>query len=186
MVLRRWTREHRIIQQFDTTLAVHATLLSWEFRWAHTVAVSSMFRLTATEKKQLWAREQQDLNQGVSFVVAAASSDNILNDLEKGTPDLEGSGRKSSRSHWRITLEVDRADPVLPMEIKLIEPITKLHRRMFPHAGHFHRLYLVRFPRRVGEREVLPHDARIIRLRFTGSPGAARLIWHTTNVVVSE
>ncbi|PKN45540.1 MAG: hypothetical protein CVU59_08745, partial [Deltaproteobacteria bacterium HGW-Deltaproteobacteria-17] len=86
-ILKRWTRAYRIIQQFDTTLDIHATLLSWEFRWAYTVAVSRWFRLTETEKKKLWATAQQELGSGVEFVVATASTESSWNDLEKGTPD---------------------------------------------------------------------------------------------------
>ncbi|MBU1242100.1 hypothetical protein KKD52_15765 [Myxococcota bacterium] len=185
-ILKRWTRQYRIIQQFDTTLDIHATLLSWEFRWAYTVAVSRWFRLTETEKKKLWATAQQELESSVEFVVATASTESSWNDLEKGTPDLPGPGQPVKRSLWRVTLEVDSAEPVTPLEIKAIEPISKLHKDMFPYIGYFHRLFVIRFPRTVGGKEVLPETARVIRLRFAGSLGNARLVWQTTNLVVNQ
>ena len=185
-ILKRWTRDYRIIQQFDTTLDVHATLLSWEFRWAYTVAVSRWFRLTETDKKKLWASQQQELESTVDFIVSTASTDNAWNDLEKGTPELSGPGQVIKRSLWRITLEVDASEPVTPLEIKAIEPISKLHKDMFPYIGYFHRLFVIRFPRTVGGREVLPETARVIRLRFAGSLGSARLLWQTTNLVVNQ
>lgn len=186
-VLARWTRHERILQQLDTTLDVRATLLSWEFRWAYTVAVSRWFRLSEADKKRLWASQQQELEAGVEFVVVSSSSEASWNDLEKGTPEVPGPGRQLQRSLWRITLYVDAADPVTPVEIKAVEPISKLHRDMFPHIGYFHRLFLVRFPARTAEgREVLPEAARKIRLRFSGSLGNTELTWHTTNQVVNE
>lgn len=188
-ILDRWTREERVVQLLDTTLDVHATLLSWEFRWAYTVAVARYFRLSETDKKRLWASQQQELDAGVEFVVATASTDVAWNDLEKGTPEeVPGPGRPLSRSLWRITLHVDNAEPVIPSEIKAVEPISKLHKDMFPHIGYFHRLFLIRFPRTTPDgREVLPETARRIELRFSGSLGTTRrhLIWKTTNMVVN-
>ncbi len=185
-VLKRWTRHYRIIRQFDTALDIHATLLSWEFRWAYTVALSRWYRLPEAEKMRMWARQQQDLDAAVEFIVAAVSSDNSWNDLEKGAPDpASAPGETVKRSLWRLTLEVDSAPPVLPMEIRVIEPISKLHRDMFPYIGFFHRLYLVRFPRTVEGREVLPETARVIRLRAASSLGAGGLKWETTNLFVN-
>ncbi len=186
-VLGRWTRHKRILQQLDTTLDVHATLLSWEFRWAYTMAVSRWFRLSEKDKKKLWASQQQDLDAGVEFVVVSASSEPTWNDLEKGTPDVPGPGRPLNRSLWRISLYVDNAEPVTPAEVQAVEPISRLHRDMFPHIGYFHRLFLVRFPARTADgREVLPEAARKIRLRFSGSLGTAELTWNTTNQIVNE
>jgi len=180
-VLKRWTRHYRIIRQFDTALDLHATMLSWEFRWAYTVALSRWYRLTEAEKKRMWERQQQDLDAGVDFIVAAASSDSSWNDLEKGTPDpAMAPGEAVKHSMWRLTLEVDSAAPVLPVEIRVIDPVSKLHRDMFPYAGFFHRLYLVRFPK-----GSVPEHARVIRLRAASSLGAGGLKWETTNIFVN-
>lgn len=180
-VLKRWTRHYRIIRQFDTALDLHATMLSWEFRWAYTVALSRWYRLTEAEKKRMWERQQQDLDAGVDFIVAAASSDSSWNDLEKGAPDpAMAPGEAVKHSMWRLTLEVDSAAPVLPVEIRVIEPVSKLHRDMFPYAGFFHRLYLVRFPK-----GSVPENARVIRLRAASSLGAGGLKWETTNIFVN-
>lgn len=180
-VLKRWTRHYRIIRQFDTSLDIHATLLSWDFRWAYTVALSRWYRLTETEKKSMWARQQQDMDAAVEFIVAAVSSDNAWNDLEKGAPTPSAApGETVKRSLWRVTLDVDALPPVLPLEIRVIEPISRLHRDMFPYIGFFHRLYLVRFPK-----DSIPEHARVIRLRFASSLGAGSLKWETTNVFVN-
>ncbi|MBN2723316.1 MAG: hypothetical protein JXR95_04505 [Deltaproteobacteria bacterium] len=186
-VLKRWTRKTTIIRKFDTTLDVEATLLSWEFRWGYTVKYSRDFNLSETEKKNLWSLQQSELESGIEFVLVVATTVSAWNDLEKGTPKLAGPGKKAKGSHWRISLRVDKShDEILPEYVKVIDPVTQIHTNMFPSIGHFHRLYLVRFPAKSGNKKVLPDNAKLIQLKFTGPLGKTSLKWYTTNTQIQS
>lgn len=185
-VLKRWTRKKKVIRKFDTTIDIEATLLSWEFRWAHTVKYASDYRLTEDDKKALWLKQQTELDEHIDFVLVVASSDNDWNDLEKGTPAPSGPGSASKGSHWKITLTVDDGKMYSPTKIQDISPVTSIHKTMFPGIGHFHRLYIVRFKAKDGKNDVLPASARNIKLELAGPLGHARLEWVTTNVQIQE
>ncbi|MBU1240769.1 hypothetical protein KJ865_13735, partial [Myxococcota bacterium] len=104
---KRWTRKEKIIYKFDTTLDVHATLLSWEFRWAYVIKYGQLFKLDSSERKNLWAREEEELKETVQFVVGVACTDNTWNDLDKGQPQMLGPGKRTKGSIWRISLKID-------------------------------------------------------------------------------
>ncbi|MBU1219769.1 hypothetical protein KKF34_05745 [Myxococcota bacterium] len=185
-VLKRWTRKKKVIRKFDTTLDLEATLLSWEFRWAHTVKYAADYRLTEDEKKALWLKQQTELDEFIDFVLIVASSDNDWNDLEKGTPLPASPGATAKGSHWRITLTVDEGKKYSPIKIQSVSPVTRIHKTMFPNIGHFHRLYIVRFKAKDGKNDILPSSTRKINLELSGPLGHAPLEWVTTNVQIQE
>ncbi len=185
-LLKRWTRKRVIVHKLDTPLNVHATLLSWEFRWAYIVKYTSLYGLGAAQRKRLWTVQEEDLKEGVQFVVAVACTDSKWNDLEKGDPVSMGPGKSAKGSTWRITLTVDKGEPVVPKEVVAVEPLKKIHKDMFPFLGHFHRLYRVTFPAIHKGKRVLPGNARRLELRFAGPLGKASLQWLTTNSIISK
>jgi hypothetical protein len=184
-VLNRWTRKKIVVHKFDTTLDVHATLLSFEFRKAYSVLYNHYFKLSKNEKTKFWKTQKDDLTKYVEFVVAVASTEEEWNDLQKGNPKLSGPGKKIKGSIWKIKLLVDSEDPVYPAEIKLIHPVTKLHKNMFPFIGHFHKFYLIRFPTKIKKKQVMPLHTQKIKLTFSGPLGHATLTWLTTNMYIT-
>ncbi len=188
-VLKRWTRAHKVIRKFDTTLDVHAVLMSWEFRWAYTVRFAHLYDLTEVKKQQFWATQRSLLDKYVEFVVSASCAEYEWNDLDKGNLRLGDSapGEEQKGSIWRVTLQVDDRPPLPPVEIRAIEPITELHRSFFPFIGHFHRLYRIRFPAKNPDgTRVLNDDTQVVKLIFAGPLGRARLEWKTTKAPLEE
>ena len=188
-VLRKWTRSYKVIRKFDTTLDVHAVLLSWEFRWAYTVRFARDYGLTEVKKQQFWATQRSLLDKYVEFVVSASCAEYEWNDLDRGNPQLSKSvpGDEQKGSIWRVTLHVDDRAPLEPVEIRAIEPITELHRSFFPFIGHFHRLYRIRFPARHPDgTRVLNGDVHVVKLVFAGPLGRAELAWKTVKAPPEE
>ncbi|MGM0597362.1 MAG: hypothetical protein ACQES9_10020 [Myxococcota bacterium] len=183
-ILERWKRKKRIIKKFDTTLEIHAVLLSWEFSRAYNSKYASLFDLNKSETNKLWNKQKNELKKHIQFIVSAGSTEEEWNDLEKGYHSPQKPAKNSKGSIWRISLSVDKIKNIKPVEIKKIR-ISKTHKTFFPFIGHFHKLYVIKFPAEKNGHKILSSKAKKIILKFTGLLGKTNLVWLTTNSYIS-
>ena len=183
-ILKKWTRNGKIIWKFDTTLNVYATMLSWEYRKAYSELFAHVYNLDKKSKNRFWNNQVKQLDSSVEFIVAAASANQEWIDFEKGSPNIKGPASLKG-SIWKITLKVDNNPEIYPIQIKKLNK-TKLHESMFPYMGHFYKLYIIKFPFKHNNVEVLPEYSRKIILKFRSPLGKTDLVWKTNNVYVTE
>ena len=167
-VLKRWTREGKVIKHFDTNLHAYATYWSWDFTWAYAVKRAKVFRLTPARAKALRAGLLGEKAKHNEFYLAATTQEERWNDFD------------DSDSIWKITLTNDKGKQVDPTEIEEIDPLTAVHKSFFPYTKLFFKGYIVRFPRRLSDgTEFIPAGTRKFTLQIAGPKGVVPLTWKT-------
>jgi len=169
-VLHRWTRSSMVIRELDTTLRASATYFSWDFCQAYAAKWATMFGLSAKEGADFKAKLLADKSAHIDFYVAAATSDPNLNELHD--PD----------SIWKLTLIGANGLRAHPKHIEHVDPLTATHKTLFPYTRLFYEAYLVRFPKLVGGKPVLPATGtKTFFLQFAGPKGKMQLAWKVDN-----
>lgn len=167
-VLKRWTREGKVIRHFDTNLHVYATYWSWDFTWAYAVKRAKAFRLTAARASAMRAGLLKEKTSHHEFYLAATTQEERWNDFD------------DNDSIWKITLVDDKGRQVDPVRIDKIDPLTAVHKSFFPHTRLFFMGYTVKFPRQLADgSEFIPAGSRKLTLQIAGPKGVVRLTWKT-------
>jgi hypothetical protein len=162
----RWTRQAKIIKKLDTTLRVHATCFSPEFIAAYVARRARLFRLPKEKADQLRHQLMAQWSEGMTFLVAASTIDFDHNDFDR------------SKTIWRVTLENDRGQQLVPSQILSEKKNTATITEMFPYVGRFHRVYTFTFPKKVTDTDPLINSStERFTLHFSGPLGHAALVW---------
>ncbi len=167
-VLKKWTREERLIQlaDLDDKLTVTATFESWDFRWAYVVRYAADYRLTVEQRRELLERTLHETSDDHEFYVALYGTNWRWTDLSRPT------------SAWIVRLIDDQGDETAPSKIDTITKPGPLERRYFPYTTVWRRAFRIRFPRFTGDgRPTIAERARWFGLRFAGAEGNEELHW---------
>lgn len=163
---RRWTRYQHLTKDFTTTLDVHATLLSDEFRAAYLAEVTALRRFTPTQHAALAKELRGAGDRWVEVVIEMVTSNWRWNDLT------------SPRSVWTLTLVDDAGHVAEVAEVASVQEKPDTLQALFPPVTPFTRGWRVRFPRILSDGTLLlgPHT-RALTLRFAGPLGSAEVRW---------
>lgn len=162
--LKRWTRQRRVIKNFDTNLSVHLTYLSPEFVSAHAALYAKHYRLTRSEKRRYLAKRLAEVQSHHEFFMGATTADTTWNDFDR------------KESIWRITLEDDQGTRVKPLTVKNIL-IKETHRVYFPYLSVFHKAYHIVFPNTVGGKPFIHSRSRWFKVIIASPLGDTEFAW---------
>ena len=171
-VLKRWTREERLISanEFADFLSATATFESWDFRWAYGIKYADDFRLTVTQRRELMDRLLSETGQFHHFYIALHSPHHKWADLTAENPA------------WIVRLIDDKGNETAPQDIQKIKKPTAADLTYFPYSSPWRVLHRVRFPVQTpnGTSTISP-DAKWFGLRFAGPKGYSQLIWEISS-----
>ena len=165
MVLKTWTRSAKIYQGLDSKMFVTATFHSPEFRRVFALAFPEIYGHGGNITRRELVDLTHDIEQYLTFFVAAYTADRKWNDLAK--PD----------SIWRLSLEGDDDVSVSPTEIIPVKIDANL-RAVYPYIGRFDKAYLVRF--KLADpmnRLVIKSSSDHFKLKVVSALGKANLQW---------
>lgn len=167
-VLEAWTRQIEVVPAragFDNVLSGDATYRSWAFRAAYARQYAEDHHLSRSYRDALVAEERTAHESAHEFFFSGFAADRRSLELE------------SEESAWRLTLVSDAHVRTEPIEVKFIRRPTATVRAYYPYATPTRMTFLLRFPREVGGRPVLPPSAKWFALRFDGPLGHAEMKW---------
>jgi hypothetical protein len=162
-VTRDWTREDKLVSDFDAVIEVHATFKSPEWRTAYVARVAKLQSLQEEERAALLEAQKQAAAKHHEFELLVSTYNPKENDLQKG-----------ARSQWRIVLADDQGNEVTPANVKRDRRPRAVIESLFPTVPDFAEAYEVKFPR---DAEVLRPDAKKFTLTLSGVRGAVKMVW---------
>jgi len=164
-VVKQWTRQNRIYNQFKTELMVWATYRSEKFRRGYVVRYAAAYGLTPAEQAKMLADQLAAHRREIVFLFAAFTPDRQNNDFEL------------KKSMWRLWLEDGAGRRLDPYEVRRIRKVSDKLYRFYPHLTPYMNVYVVRF-RRIDPRTKRPFlraGAKVIYFWISGLPGQLRL-----------
>jgi len=163
---KRWTRQQHVTKDFTTTLDVHATLLSDEFRAAYLSEVTALRRLTPAQHTALAQDLRSAGERWVEVVIEMVTSNWRWNDLT------------SPRTVWTLTLADDAGHVASVAEVASLQEKPDTLQALYPPVTPFTRAWRVRFPRVLSDGTMLlGPGTRALSLRFAGALGNVEVRW---------
>jgi hypothetical protein len=165
-VLKKWTRHGHIVDDFDETLQLDATLHAPELRSSYIERWVVMFKVGAADAARIrseWMREIADIWEV---------------HIEASTHDFGLNNFSAKRTPWRMVLVDDQGNEMLPREITSSPLRREVEVAMYPYANLFSKGWRVRFPRMRNDGTPFITDAtKWIALRIAGPAGHTDLTW---------
>ncbi len=157
----RYTRSIKIYDRLDDKAFATATYQAPSVRAARVERLAAWRSLTGEERDARLAQERDEATRFEDFLLAFYTNDRSANDLD------------SSKSVWRVTLEVLGTTEILPASIQVVHVDATLA-QLYPHIGTFDTLYQVRFPPWRGPK---PLAETPFLLRIAGAQGKVELVF---------
>lgn len=132
--LDRWTRTQRVYGSVETSAVVHATFLSPPFADAYMKESNRVFEPTPAQAAKARTEMEQRLEAHACFFLALHTEEQEWNDLEL------------RNSRWRLYLQTDAGDRVIPDSVRQVSPRDRIPTGLFPYATDFYEFYEVCFP----------------------------------------
>ena len=167
-VLKRWTREERLISanEFADFLSATATFESWDFRWAYAIKYADDFRLTVTQRRELMDRLLTETGRYHHFYVALHS------------PRYKWADLTAEHPAWIVRLVDSQGNETAPHDIERIKKPTAADQTYFPYSTPWRVVHRIRFPVETPSGEpTISTEARWLGLRFAGPKGHSQLEW---------
>ena len=165
-VLKRWTRQKRIIKELDTPLKVHATLFSPDFRQAYIARYAKMFALPKDKRLALAEKFEKEWRDSYAVILVAATHDTSWNDFDR------------KNSIWRVILLDDQGRQVQAKTVVRARRNTATLKTLFPQLDDFYQFYRLTFPKSAADGQpLLRGDAKSVSLKIAGPLGIAKLVW---------
>ncbi len=165
-VLDAWTREVGVTGEgFENALTGSATYRSWQFREAWVNRFAADHQLPPARKDELAQSERAAHEAAHEFLFSGYAGDRRSLDL--GT----------DQSAWRVALVTDSGSHAEPSGFEEIRRPSSSTRAYYPYVTTNRMTYVIRFPRDVAGRPVLPPGTKWFALRFDGPRGHAEMKW---------
>jgi hypothetical protein len=157
----RFTRSQKLYDVLDDVAFATTTYQAPELRVARVDRLAEWKGLSPAERDAQLAKERAEGEAGEEFLLAFFTADRGANDLSR------------ANGTWRITLEVEGKEPLLPVKVEWVRSDPTL-RMLYPYLTDFDTIYRIRFPRQAGPPEL---SARPFRLRIASALGRLELSW---------
>lgn len=167
-VLEDWTRSVEIAPVtagFDNVLSGDATYRSWPFREAYAKRYAKDHAFSRMRLDELLATERAAHEAAHEFFFSGYAADR--RSLELGTEE----------SAWRLSLVTSAHVSAEPVGVQKIRRPTATVRAYYPYATTTRMSFVLRFPRDVSGRPVLPEGIKWFALHFDGPRGHAEMKW---------
>ncbi len=174
--LENWTRSHRLYEDFETRVVIHATYYSKRFVQAYLQEYDRVYEPVARDRAAVRTRLEHRLVRNECFFVSFFTGDRDWNDLAL------------SSSTWRVYLETSRGDRLRAASISNLEGKLVEQRHFFPYHDEFAEAYLICFDRFAENRggqglpqPVIAPGLREFTLSFRSPLGNLGLDWVTAD-----
>ncbi len=164
-VLREWTRNDKIYENFETELIIDATWYSKVYRDALRKEKARAEKLPEEEVAVLERKDAEELKTMVRFLVTAYAPRGYRMNLADPQPSFR---------LWLMDVKGNKAAPVT---IKVVKMKRKADLKYYPHISKWAATYQVVFPRYSDEGGELILSGGKIILQAAGIQGEARLEW---------
>jgi hypothetical protein len=172
-VCEAWSRDARIYRGLEVELIATATYKSEEYRRAYTDEYAKAYQLTNKQKEDFLQDQLDSLTRGHEFIMASFVSLEQWDDFHRAD------------SMWKIYLENDQEDRVVPVEIRQFKRQGKVRRRdsvkshFLPYDTPWKSVYTIRFPYSVPgtSRPVVSDETKSFKLIITSVLGTAQMEW---------
>lgn len=166
--LEDWTRSVEVApvsSGFDNVLSGDVTYRSWPFREAWAKRYAKDHAYSRTRLGELLATERAAHEAANEFFFSGYAADR--RSLELGTEE----------SVWRVSLVTSAHLSVEPLGVEKVRRPTATVRAYYPYVTATRMSFVLRFPRDVGGRPVLPEGIKWFALHFDGPRGHAEMKW---------
>lgn len=164
--LKKWTRDGKVYENFETKLLINATFKSEEFREAYVNVYSKSYMLDTEKLSKLMTEEREASKKYYEFFLSVHTPFREWSELEKKEP------------LWALYLVNDLGETVSPMEIKKLKEKGPGVTRFYPFLDDWSEGYSVKFPLAVADgKELMAPETGYIKLIMTGPSGRTELIW---------
>lgn len=165
-VLKKWTRDGKVYENFETKLLINATFKSEEFREAYVNVYSKSYMLDTEKLSKLMTEEREASKKYHEFFLSVHTPFREWSELEKKEP------------LWALYLVNDLGETVSPMEIKKLKEKGPGVTRFYPFLDDWSEGYSVKFPLAVTDgKELMAPETGYIKLIMTGPSGKTELVW---------
>ena len=172
-VCEAWSRDASIYRGLEVELIATATYKSEEYRRAYTDEYAKAYQLTAEQEEDFLQDQLQALTRGHEFVMASFVSEEQWDDFNRVD------------SMWKLYLENDIEDRVVPVEIRQVKRQGEVRRRdsvkshFLPYDTPWKSVYTIRFPYNVPgtTRPFVSDDTKSFKLIITSVVGTAQMEW---------
>lgn len=166
-VLDKWTRGKKIYADLDARLYMYATYKTFDFRDAYVDRYTRSYQLTAGYRQALLEREKEQSDKYNEFFFTAYTPESRWNDFDR----LD--------SIWKLYLEDDSGNRLIPVSITKVDAGDPLIREFFPYFDMWSSGYIVRFPKysEAGTEPIPGEKTKYLKLTVTGILGTGELEW---------
>lgn len=164
--LRRWTREIRLYDKWETSLLMRATYKSEPFRraWSHEYA--RRYVLPQEDHALLLQRELEDASRFHEILFAAWANDSRQGDFVGKDPP------------WKVRLVGDGGRTVEPLVLRPIRKPNTQMLRLYPYITAHDRVFLAKFPVLGPDGMLLvTPDSPDLKLLVAGVVHRGELVW---------
>jgi hypothetical protein len=150
---------------FETRAILHATLKSAALRAAWVEAYAKAFALTATQRSQLAATEEESAAGRVTVLAGFYTAESRWNTLNPAD------------GFWEVRLETDRGDVAHPVSVRRLDTSNPVWATLLPWLDPFSVLYELQFDAATlgpGDHDRLE---RPLALVIAGAAARLRLVW---------
>ncbi|NVB79497.1 MAG: hypothetical protein HOV81_13965 [Kofleriaceae bacterium] len=158
-----WTRRQSLAGQYQEVLELAATFKSPEWRAVHAARDIEYRKLNGAARDQVFSMAHAEMSGPYEIELLVTTWDRRENDLDRG-----------KKSVWRVVLVDEQGNEIEPLEIVKDKRPTFTIRADFPAYGDFATAYIARFPRST---PLLGPNAKLLRLRMSGTRGGVELAW---------
>ncbi len=169
-VLEKWTRSFQIlpVDGIENVLTATVTHLSWDYRFAYTVKVTSDLRLSPNEREKLKNDTFSPVSKGYEFFVTTMSG-------LKNSDILTGED-----SPWTIRLVDNKGRFAAPLRIEEIRKPSAADIKYFGFDPVHRKAFRIFFPLNATDgKPLLDDDTRYYMLQFSSPHGQGEARWNT-------
>lgn len=166
-VLDSVTRSARIYQGLDSILYVTATYKTMEFRQAYVDLYVKGYQAGEAYRTALQEREKEESEKYNEIFFTAYTPEARWNDFDRRD------------SVWRLYLEDDSGNRLIPVSVKKVDSGDPLVRKFFPYFDPWSSGYVARFPKysETGTVPIPGEKTRYLKLIVTGILGNGEIEW---------
>lgn len=165
-ILKKWTREGKGYENFETKLIIKATFRTEEFRESYVNEYSKVYMLDGEKLKKFKEDE----------IMASKNYHEFL--LSVHTPVREWSELERKEPTWAIFMINDSGDKVAPLELKRQKEKAAYLKRFYPFIDDWSEVYTVKFPIGLSDgRLLIANETKYVKFIMTGPYGKGDLTW---------
>ncbi len=166
-VLDKETRSAKIYSGLDAMLFMTATYKTMEFREAYVDLYVKGYEVDQTYREALLERARDDNDKYNEIFFTAYTPESKWNDFDRRD------------SVWRLYLEDNEGNRLIPVSVTRVDAADPLVKRFFPYFDPWSSGYLVRFPKYsvTGTEPIPGPKTEFLRLVVTGIMGRGEIEW---------